>query len=130
MSDLRALLGIRHPVVLAPFGGISSVELTAAVSSAGGLGSYGLYGYDGDRIRQTAAALRAATAAPFALNIWLPTGDEVAPGDVLGAVGSTGNSTGPHLHFEVRNNGSSIEPVAYLKTLGIDPSLYQTRDRS
>ncbi|MEV8220327.1 DUF561 domain-containing protein [Microbacterium sp. NPDC077391] len=81
MSDLRALLGIRHPVVLAPFGGLSSVELTAAVSSAGGLGSYGLYGYDGDRIRQTAAALRAATAAPFALNIWLPTGDEVAPGD-------------------------------------------------
>jgi len=81
MSDLRALLGIRHPVVLAPFGGLSSVELTAAVSSAGGLGSYGLYGYDGDRIRQTAAALRAATAAPFALNIWLPRGDEVAPGD-------------------------------------------------
>lgn len=56
-------------------------------------------------------------------------GDEVSPGDVVGAVGSTGNSTGPHLHFEVRNNGSSIEPVAYLKTIGIDPSLYQTRDR-
>jgi len=80
MSDLRELLGIRHPVVLAPFGGLSSIELTAAVSDAGGLGSYGLYGYDGDRIRETAAALRAATASPFALNIWLPTGDEVEPG--------------------------------------------------
>ena len=63
-------------------------------------------------------------------SIAVAVGDEVAPGDVLGAVGNTGNSTGPHLHFEVRNNGSSIEPVAYLKTLGIDPSLYQTRDRS
>ncbi|WP_206489436.1 M23 family metallopeptidase [Rhodococcus sp. KRD162] len=62
-------------------------------------------------------------------SIAVSVGDEVAPGDVLGAVGSTGNSTGPHLHFEVRNNGSSIEPTAYLKTLGIDPSLYQTRDR-
>ncbi|MEV7632207.1 DUF561 domain-containing protein [Microbacterium sp. NPDC089318] len=80
MTDLRELLGIRHPIVLAPFGGLSSVALTAAVSDSGGLGSYGLYGYDGDRIRDTAAALRAATDAPFALNIWLPTGDEVAPG--------------------------------------------------
>ncbi|MDT0158305.1 nitronate monooxygenase [Microbacterium sp. ARD32] len=80
MTDLRALLGIRHPIVLAPFGGLSSVALTAAVSDAGGLGSYGLYGYDGERIRATVAALRAATSAPFALNIWLPIGDEVKPG--------------------------------------------------
>ncbi|QTV79148.1 NAD(P)H-dependent flavin oxidoreductase [Microbacterium sp. NIBRBAC000506063] len=79
MSDLRGLLGIAHPIVLGPFGGLSSVALTAAVSEAGGLGSYGLYGYDGDRIRQTAAELRAATDRPFALNLWLPTGDEVTP---------------------------------------------------
>lgn len=80
MSDLRDLFGIRHPIVLAPFGGLSSVALTAAVSAGGGLGSYGLYGYDGERIRATAAQLRAATSAPFALNLWLPTGDEVEPG--------------------------------------------------
>ncbi|MGB3374553.1 MAG: nitronate monooxygenase, partial [Microbacterium sp.] len=80
MIDLLDLLGIRHPIVLAPFGGLSSVALTAAVSESGGLGSYGLYGYDAERIRMTAASLREATAAPFALNIWLPTGDEVVPG--------------------------------------------------
>lgn len=80
MTDLGALLGIRHPIVLGPFGGLSSVELTAAVAEAGGLGSYGLYGYDGARIRETAAAIRERTSAPFALNIWLPTGDEVEPG--------------------------------------------------
>lgn len=81
MSELRDLLGIRHPIILGPFGGLSSVELTAAVSDAGGLGSYGLYGYDGARIHETVTALRAATGSPFALNIWLPTGDEVTPDD-------------------------------------------------
>lgn len=80
MSDLREVLGIRHPILLGAFGGLSSVALTAAVSEAGGLGAYGLYGYDGSRIRSTAAALREATDKPFALNIWLSTGDEVEPG--------------------------------------------------
>lgn len=80
MSDLRELLGIQHPILLGAFGGLSSIALTAAVSEAGGLGAYGLYGYDGARIRSTAVALREATNAPFALNIWLPTGDEVDPG--------------------------------------------------
>ncbi|GAA4191373.1 nitronate monooxygenase [Microbacterium oryzae] len=79
---LESLLGIAHPLVLAPFGGVSSVALTAAVSDAGGLGSYGLYGYAPDRIRDTVAELRAATAQPIAVNLWLPRGDEVHPGEV------------------------------------------------
>ena len=74
-----SLFDVAHPIVLGPFGGLSSVPLTAAVSEAGGLGSYGLYGYDADRIRATITALRNATAQPFAVNIWLPTGDEVEP---------------------------------------------------
>lgn len=71
-SRALELLGIEAPLVLGPFGGMSSVALTAAVSNEGGLGSYGLYGYDGERIRTTTAELRAATPRPFALNIWLP----------------------------------------------------------
>ena len=71
-TALTRLLGNHVPVVLGAFGGASSVELTAAVSNAGGLGSYGLYGYSGERILDTAHALRAATDRPFALNLWLP----------------------------------------------------------
>lgn len=75
-----ALLGVDVPLVLGPFGGMSSIELTALVSEAGGLGSYGLFGYAPDRIADTVARLRAATGRPFAVNLWVPTPDEAPPG--------------------------------------------------
>ena len=60
---LEEVLGVDVPIVLGPFGGLSSVELTAVVSIAGGLGSYGLYEYDTARIRSAVDQLRAATAS-------------------------------------------------------------------
>ena len=42
-------------------------------------------------------------------------GDHVVRGDVIGEVGSSGRSTGPHLHYEVRRNGDAIDPLAFLK---------------
>jgi len=42
-------------------------------------------------------------------------GQQVAAGDVIGAIGSTGRSTGPHLHFEVRVNNRVVNPRPFLE---------------
>jgi murein DD-endopeptidase MepM/ murein hydrolase activator NlpD len=41
-------------------------------------------------------------------------GDYVERGDLLGTIGTTGQSTGPHLHFEVRLEGHAVDPMDYL----------------
>ena len=80
---LQTLLGVRHPIVQGPFGGgPSSVALAAAVSDAGGLGSFGAHTLGPDAIRQLVADLRSATGGPFAVNLWVPQpGEEVAADD-------------------------------------------------
>ena len=47
------------------------------------------------------------------------TGDKLSAGAAIGKEGSTGASTGSHLHFEIRRNGTPIDPAAYLKSNGV-----------
>ena len=50
-----------------------------------------------------------------ASKLYVSSGQAVSKGDQIAAVGSTGRSTGPHLHFSVRLNGSYVSPWGYLK---------------
>lgn len=46
--------------------------------------------------------------------IYVQVGQRVSKWDVVGAVGNTGRSTGPHLHYEVRINGTAVDPINYI----------------
>jgi hypothetical protein len=53
--------------------------------------------------------------------ITVDVGDTVDRGTVIALAGSTGNSTGPHLHLETRVRGNPTDPIPWLQTKGLDP---------
>lgn len=72
-TSVTRRLNIKLPIVQGPFGGgPSSIALAAAVSNAGGLGSFGAYSYSPEQLKQLVADLRAATPNAFAVNLWIP----------------------------------------------------------
>lgn len=69
-------------------------------------------GYGNTVIIDHGAALATLYAHQSRLSV--TTGSRVTAGQAVGAVGSTGLSTGPHLHFETRVNGTPVDPLNYL----------------
>jgi len=47
--------------------------------------------------------------------ILVKEGDKVTPSSIIGRLGSTGRSTGPHLHYEVRINDEPVNPMRFIK---------------
>ncbi|MEU5521121.1 M23 family metallopeptidase [Streptomyces sp. NPDC047860] len=100
----------------APTGTLIKAVHTGTITSAGWDGSYGY---------KTVLTLDDGTEIWYAhqSSISVSVGQKVNTGDVIGRVGSTGNSTGAHLHLEVHSGGSSsgIDPMAWLQSKGLTP---------
>jgi nitronate monooxygenase len=76
-TKITELLGIRYPILLGPMGGgFSSPELVAAVSDAGGLGSFGAYTLSPEEILEADKAVKAKTDKPYNINLWVNDIDE------------------------------------------------------
>jgi len=97
--------------MVASFGSNIVAAATGRVIRAGWAGGYGNYTcidhgqFDGQRL-STCYAHQSA--------ILVKVGQQVTAGEVIGRVGSTGASTGPHLHFEVRLGGRPVDPAPWL----------------
>jgi len=93
--------------VAAPEGTPILAAASGRVTHAGPMGSYGqlVEINHGDGIVTRYAHQSAISVA---------VGQEIAAGEPVGAVGSTGKSTGPHLHLEVRRDGVAVDPLDFL----------------
>ncbi|GAB2833177.1 M23 family metallopeptidase [Streptomyces chlorus] len=98
----------------APTGTLIKAVHTGTITSAGWDGSYGY---------KTVLTLDDGTEIWYAhqSSISVSVGQQVNTGDVIGRVGSTGNSTGAHLHLEVHTAGSAggIDPMAWMQSKGL-----------
>ncbi|HCJ10221.1 MAG TPA: peptidase M23 [Clostridiales bacterium] len=93
--------------IAAPYGASIRAAAAGRVSYAGWYGNYGRC-----VILDHGGGLQ--TLYAHAHEILVTVGESVAQGQVIARVGTTGNSTGPHLHFEVRVSGSIRNPLNYL----------------
>ncbi|MBX3582499.1 MAG: M23 family metallopeptidase [Rhizobiaceae bacterium] len=92
----------------APTGSDVLVTAPGTVIKAGWNGGYG-------RMVEVRHAGGFTTRYAHMSRILVTEGQEVAAGDVVGKVGSSGRSTGPHLHYEVHRNGQALNPVRFIK---------------
>ena len=109
----RILFGVRDFHTGVDIGASTGSNIVAAESGTVILASYGWNGGYGNYIiinHGNGITTRYAHAS----QLYVTAGQTVSKGQVIAAVGTTGNSTGPHLHFEVRLNGSHKNPLNYL----------------
>ena len=93
--------------IAAPWGTPIYAATSGEVSIAGWVSGYGNY----TCINRDPSF---ATCYGHQSAIFVSVGQQVSQGQHIGNVGSTGYSTGPHLHFEVRINGQVVDPLPYL----------------
>lgn len=96
-TRVASKLGITYPIVQGALGGFASQRLTAAVSSYGGLGSFGAHALSPQAIAETIAELRSMTDAPFAINLWVSMEDAGAASSDAAAFARSLTTIAAHL---------------------------------
>ena len=87
------------------------------VAAADGKVTYaGVNGTFGNHVKVTHAAGYVSSYSHMT-RISVKVGDRIAAGNQVGTCGSTGNSTGPHLHFEIKKDGANIDPATVVPGL-------------
>ena len=109
----RILFGVRDFHTGIDIGATMGSNIVAAESGTVILANYGWNGGYGNYII-ISHGNGITTRYAHASQLYVSAGQTVSKGQVIAAVGTTGNSTGPHLHFEVRTNGSHTNPLNYL----------------
>src|SRR5215510_11538245 len=75
-TKVTELVGIDYPIMQGPFGGgLSSAELVATVSNAGGLGGYGAYTLSPLEIKAINDKIKVLTNKPYNINLWVSDRD-------------------------------------------------------
>lgn len=92
----------------APPGSPALVTAPGTVVKAGWNGGYG-------RMVEVDHGNGFSTRYAHLSKIRVKVGQKLSTGDTIGDVGSSGRSTGPHLHYEIRRNGDAIDPVRFLR---------------
>jgi len=93
--------------ITAPMGASGWAAAAGTVIYSGWLGGYGL-------LVVVDHGNGLATAYAHNSSLLVGVGQRVSQGETISLVGSTGNSSGPHVHFEVRANGAAVDPLFYL----------------
>jgi nitronate monooxygenase len=96
-TRVSEVLGIEYPIIQGPLGGLSSQRLTAAVSNFGGLGSFGVHGFEPNAIQDVIAEIRSLTKKPFAMNLWVSMEDAEARSSDAGAFNRALSYLAPHI---------------------------------
>lgn len=95
-------------------GGSTGTPVIAAASGTVVVAYAGYSGYGNTVVIDHGGGLRTRYAHMQSGSIAVRTGQRVYKGQQIGRIGSTGNVTGPHLHFEVLRNGSKVNPLNYI----------------
>lgn len=103
--------------ISAPYGTPIYAMQDGTVIHSGLKGGYGLSIMIDSYYPDIPAIPRIVTLYGHTAVAFVNNGDKVKRGQVIALVGSTGHSTGPHLHFEVRYKGSPVDPYDYLVKL-------------